>query len=137
MNLIAVVLRLKRYGVFPENDLDRFRDGLLPAEHDCMFDRRVEVALADLWMMGACSVKQVSQDVIDARDFLSHILYYRSCGAVFGQVTSYDLDNPRDSSEGVANFVRQTRCHLSERGQMFGARHLRSMKALNFSAVLS
>src|SRR5215467_5017636 len=82
-------------------------------------------------------LKQIGDDVIDAGDFLANVLDYISSRARRRKIAADNFNDSGDSREWIPDFMGQSCCDLAQRGEVFGARHLRSMQALDFFAVLA
>ena len=66
----------------------------------------------------------------------ANIFHHRNRRTGRRQIAADDFDDARDSGKRVANLVSQACRQLAERRQVFGARHLRPMQALDLFPAL-
>ena len=102
-----------------------------------MFHGRVEIAAANLRVPRTRGLQKIGQSAADAADFQPDILHHRPCRAGGGQIATDDLDDAGNSGQRIANLVGQPGGQLAESGEVFGARHLGAMQALNLFAALA
>ena len=57
VNLIAICSTDRQGRIVVQFNLNRFRDYLLPRQHDGVFDGRVQIAWPDFWGMGASGLQ--------------------------------------------------------------------------------
>src|ERR1035438_4715218 len=136
MDLVAIVLNFGEFLRRLQIDLDGFREDLLPRQHDRVLNRCIYIAAADLRRMRTSSLEEISQYPINLRNFETNVFDHSPRRTRRWKIATDDFDHPSDARKGIANFVRQSRSQLTERRQVLGPRHLRTMQKIDlFPAV--
>ena len=105
MNLIAVVVDFRQSRLLLQINGNRFREGLLPRQHDRVFSRRVQVATANLGRPRPRRLQQIRNDAVDLRDLLANLFNDVSGWAGGRQVAPDDFNYTSYTRQRIADFM--------------------------------
>ena len=97
-----------------------------------MFGGCAQVLHLKLRRLGARSLQQIGQDAVDLHCFFFGVFDDRAGRAVGRQVAADDFDDAGNSGQRIADFVRQAGRQFAQGCEVFGARHLGLVQALDF-----
>ncbi len=93
------------------------------------------IANAELRRLGTRGLQQLGEDAVDLQRLFLGVFDDRTCRAVGRQIAADDFDDAGDPRQRVADFVRQSGGQFAQGGEVFGARHLVLMQALDLFAA--
>ena len=116
-------------------DLNGFRPHLLTRQENRLLDCRVQIRRMKFRWPWPRINEQIVQDRLNVLNFAVNLRQHRAAGTLRRQFPSHHFDDPGNSSKRIANFVRQSCRQLSDRGEMFGARHFPLVQPLDFRTI--
>src|SRR5581483_4809749 len=100
-----------------------------------MFYGGVQVAGLNLRSPRSRRLQQIGKNAVDLRDLVFYLFHHSTRGTSGRQIAADNFTDTGDSCQRITNFVRQPGCHLPYGGQMFRARHLSAMQAIDLLSV--